>query len=107
MRANLDACRQANVLGSMTPLAPTQIETDTSQRLRAVIGRLARRLRPTAAGAEAGLTPTRVTVLLDVVRRGPLRLGDVAAAEGINPTMLSRVISDLVEAGLLERVSDE
>lgn len=90
----------------MTPFAPTEIETDTSQRLRAVIGRLARRLRPTAAGAEAGLTPTRVTVLLDVVRRGPLRLGDVAAAEGINPTMLSRVISDLVEAGLLQRVSD-
>jgi DNA-binding MarR family transcriptional regulator len=74
--------------------------------LRATIGRLSRRLRPTAAATAAGLTPTRVTVLLDVVRRGPVRLGDVAASEGINPTMLSRVISDLVATGLLERVSD-
>lgn len=47
-----------------------------------------------------------MTVLLDVVRRGPVRLGDVAVSEGINPTMLSRVISNLVAAGLLERVSD-
>lgn len=45
-------------------------------------------------------------MLLTVVRTGPLRLSELAASEGINPTMLSRVISDLVEAGLLERVSD-
>jgi DNA-binding MarR family transcriptional regulator len=28
-------------------------------------------------------------------------------SEGINPTMLSRVTADLVEAGLLERASDQ
>jgi DNA-binding MarR family transcriptional regulator len=83
------------------------VETDTAARLRATIGRLSRRLRPTAAGTAAGLTPTRVTVLLDVVRRERARLADVASAEGINPTMLSRVIADLVEAGLVERASDE
>ena len=83
------------------------VETDTAARLRATIGRLSRRLRPTAAGTAAGLTPTRVTVLLDVVRRERARLADVANAEGINPTMLSRVIADLVETGLVERASDE
>jgi DNA-binding MarR family transcriptional regulator len=31
----------------------------------------------------------------------------VAEAEGINPTMLSRVIADLVQQGLLERTSDQ
>jgi DNA-binding MarR family transcriptional regulator len=36
-----------------------------------------------------------------------MRLGDVAASEGINPTMLSRVVSDLVDGGLLERTSDQ
>lgn len=72
-----------------------------------MLGRLSRRLRPTAAAAAAGLTPTRVSVLLHVVREGPSRLAELAAAEGINPTMLSRVIADLQEAGLLERVSDE
>jgi DNA-binding MarR family transcriptional regulator len=72
-----------------------------------IVGRLSRRLRPTAAGVAAGLTPTRISVLLNVVRDGPMRLSDLAASEGINPTMLSRVVSDLVEVGLLERSSDE
>jgi len=47
-----------------------------------------------------------VAVLLQVVREGPVRLAELVESEGINPTMLSRVIADLVEAGLLERVSD-
>jgi DNA-binding MarR family transcriptional regulator len=72
-----------------------------------VLGRLSRRLRPTAAGAAAGLTPTRVSILLAVERNGPTRLSEIADAEGINPTMLSRVVADLVDAGLLERTSDE
>ena len=75
-------------------------------RLRAVIGRLSRRLRPTTAAALAGLTPTRVSVLLHVVREGQVRLSELAESEGINPTMLSRVVADLSEAGLMERVSD-
>jgi DNA-binding MarR family transcriptional regulator len=36
-----------------------------------------------------------------------MRLSELAEWEGINPTMLSRVIAQLVEGGLLERVSDE
>ncbi len=71
-----------------------------------MIGRLSRRLRPTAAALAAGLTPTRVSVLLHVVREQRIRLSELADSEGINPTMLSRVISDLADAGLLERVSD-
>jgi DNA-binding MarR family transcriptional regulator len=90
-------------LSSPTPA----LDVDTSARLRVIIGRLSRRLRPTAAGAAAGLTPTRISVLLNVVREGPMRLSDLAASEGINPTMLSRVLADLVELGLLERSSDE
>ncbi len=35
-----------------------------------------------------------------------MRLSELAEIEGINPTMLSRVTADLVEAGLLRRVSD-
>jgi DNA-binding MarR family transcriptional regulator len=48
-----------------------------------------------------------VSVLLHVVRAGSIRLSDLAEAEGINPTMLSRVVSDLAESGLVQRVSDE
>lgn len=36
-----------------------------------------------------------------------MRLSELADSEGINPTMLSRVVAELVHAGLLERVSDQ
>ena len=74
-------------------MSPAALDIETGTQLRAVIGRLSRRLRPTAAAVEAGLTPTRVSVLLHVERAGPVRLSELGAAEGINPTMLSRVIS--------------
>src|SRR5579875_191037 len=90
----------------MSPTA-TALDLDTVARLRVAIARLSRRLRTTAAGASAGLTPTRISVLLTVVREGPVRLSALAAAESLNPTMLSRVISDLGEAGLLARTSDD
>ncbi len=89
---------------------PTQTpanDLDTAPQLRAVIGRLSRRLRPTKAAVSAGLTPTGITVLQAVTRRGPMRLSELAASEGINPTMLSRVTADLVDAGLLGRASDK
>jgi DNA-binding MarR family transcriptional regulator len=80
--------------------------TDTPARLRAAIGRLHRRLRPTAAGATAGLTPTRISLLNTIHRLGPIRLSDLAAEEGINPTMLSRIVGALAEGRLIERVGD-
>lgn len=89
-------------------MAPTltKIDLETAARLRAVIGRLSRRLRPTPAATAAGLTPTRISVLLTVVREGSIRLSDLAAAEAINPTQLSRAIAQLVESGLVERSAD-
>jgi DNA-binding MarR family transcriptional regulator len=90
----------------LPPSAPA-LDVDTAARLRVAIGRLARRLRTTAAGAAAGLTPTRISVLLTVVRDGPVRISALAATESLNPTMLSRVIADLVDAGLLARTNDD
>lgn len=89
------------------PVTKPPIDTDTAARLRSVIGRLSRRLRPTETTLAARLTPTRLAVLQKVSWHGSIRLADLAQAEGINPTMLSRVTADLVEAGLLERASDE
>ena len=93
--------------GSATSPTAQIVDTETAVRLRAVIGRLSRRLRPTTAGAAAGLTPTKVAVLLHVVREGPIRLSQLADAEGLNPTMLSRVVATLVDSGYIERVSDD
>jgi DNA-binding MarR family transcriptional regulator len=89
----------------LSPPAQT-LDLDTAARLRASIGRLSRRLRPTAAGADAGLTPTRISVLFTIARLGPIRLSELAEEEGLNPTMLSRVIADFAEAGLVTRACD-
>lgn len=87
----------------VTAAAP---HTDTPARLRATIARLHRHLRPTSAGTAAGLTPTRISLLNTINRLGPIRLSQLAGEEGINPTMLSRIVSDLVVGGLIERVGD-
>ncbi|HUA70250.1 MAG TPA: MarR family transcriptional regulator [Solirubrobacteraceae bacterium] len=89
----------------VSPILAT-FDTETTPRLRAVIGRLSRRLRPTDAAVAAGLTPTKISVLLHVARAGQVRLSELSEAEGINPTMMSRVIAALTEAGLVERASD-
>jgi DNA-binding MarR family transcriptional regulator len=68
------------------------------------IARLFRRIERTRAGAS--LTPSETTVLSAIVRQGPLRLSDLAKAEGMNPTMLSRLIRDLEKAGLALRRID-
>jgi DNA-binding MarR family transcriptional regulator len=90
----------------MTPTL-TKLDLETAARLRAVIGRLSRLLRPTPTAREAALTPTRSSVLLTVVRGGRVALSDLAAAESINPTQLSRAIAQLTEAGLVERSADQ
>ena len=81
-----------------------RLDADQTARLRAVIGRLSRRLRPTVAGSN--LTPTQTSVLFTIVRHGPLGLGEVAEIESVNPTMLSRITAQLCDAGLIHREAD-
>ncbi|HEV2371779.1 MAG TPA: MarR family transcriptional regulator [Streptosporangiaceae bacterium] len=69
-------------------------------RLRVAIARLSRRLRRHQL---AGLTPTQLSALATVYRSGPLRLGDLAAAEGIAPSTLTRLVTALEEQGYVER----
>jgi DNA-binding MarR family transcriptional regulator len=90
----------------MATTAPA-LDIETAARLRTAIGRLSRGLGTTAAGRAAGLTPTGTSVLLNIDRHGRLRLADLASAEGLNPTMLSRVVAGMVQDGLVERSSDE
>jgi DNA-binding MarR family transcriptional regulator len=85
-------------------LDPHIAHAEASERLRAVIGRLSRRLRPTVAGS--GLTPSQISVLFTIVRLGPLRLSELAEIESVNPTMLSRIAAHLCDAGLIVRSAD-
>lgn len=79
-------------------------DTEALTRMRTVIGRLARQLNATATGE--GLTPSQASVLGLISVRGPLGLAELAELEGINPTMLSRVVGKLAELGLISRLSD-
>ncbi|MGD0286545.1 MAG: MarR family transcriptional regulator [Acidimicrobiales bacterium] len=77
----------------------------SAARLRIAVARLSRRLRPTEAAGS--LTATEVDVLVAAERRGPIRLSDLASFAGLNPTMLSRLIPKLEEAGLIRRLGVE
>jgi DNA-binding MarR family transcriptional regulator len=80
------------------------MDRDTLIRQRRVVLKLARQLN--AASREEGLTPTQASVLGITTMRGPLSLAELTELEGINPTMLSRVIGKLDEYGLLNRQRD-
>jgi DNA-binding MarR family transcriptional regulator len=83
--------------------AAAGFDTDAATRLRRVISKLARSMNESASSEE--LTPTQASVLGVVVARGPIRISAVAELEGVNPTMLSRVMGVLEQKGLIERSS--
>src|SRR6516164_4586064 len=80
------------------------MDDETVIRLRRDILRLARQLN--AASMGEGLTPTQASVLGIVTHRGPLGLTELTEIEGLNPTMLSRVVGKLDSFGLIKRLRD-
>lgn len=77
------------------------MDENDADRLRRAIGRLARAFNAPATGE--GLTPTQASVLGMVVARGPLAVSALIEAQRLNPSVLSRVIGKLENAGLLRR----
>src|ERR1700761_3127253 len=92
---------------SVVATTPDEVHGDAPAvdvtRLRVALARLARRLRKHEL---AGLTPTQLAALATVERSGPMRLGDLAAAEGIAPSTLTRLVTALEEAGYVRRHAD-
>jgi DNA-binding MarR family transcriptional regulator len=86
--------------GPRTITAVADAPTVDVTRLRVAIARLSRLLRKHEL---AGLTPTQLAALATVERAGPLRLGDLAAAERIAPSTLTRLVSALEEQGYVRR----
>jgi DNA-binding MarR family transcriptional regulator len=79
-------------------------DLETVARLHGALGRASRLLRESASG---GLTPTQLAVLGGLLRDGPRQLTELAAAERINPTLLSRVVGRLEDDGLVQRAASE
>jgi len=82
--------------------AETDAEIDVT-RLRVALARLSRRLRRHEL---AGLTPTQLAALSTIGKTGPMRLGDLAAAEGIAPSTLTRLVTALEDVGYVRRCTD-
>ncbi|MCX5041936.1 MarR family transcriptional regulator [Aldersonia sp. NBC_00410] len=68
------------------------------------IGRLVRTLR--RFGDAAALSPGSSSALATLVWSGPMRLGDLAAAERVTAPTMSRIVSGLDRSGYLVRTPD-
>jgi DNA-binding MarR family transcriptional regulator len=85
---------------------PTTALPDTAAiaaRLRLGVTRLARRLRQEA---EAGITPSMLSALSTLDHQGTLTMGDLCAAEQVQPPTMTRIVAALLEAGLIAREAD-
>jgi DNA-binding MarR family transcriptional regulator len=89
----------------MLPMTTTPTVTDThlAERLRLVITRLARRLRQQG---DAEASPTQLAVLATIERHGPITLGELAAAERVQPPTVTAAIDRLEGQGLVRRLPD-
>jgi DNA-binding MarR family transcriptional regulator len=83
---------------------PTERERQLAENLRVTLGRLNRSLRLTQA--QKDLSSSQREVLMAIARAGTLRLSDLAREEGLNPTMLSRIVAKLEAAGMVTRACD-
>jgi DNA-binding MarR family transcriptional regulator len=78
-------------------------DQELSARLRVAVTRLNRRLRQQAL---AGLSPAQASALGTVNRLGSPTLGELAAAEQVQPPTVTRLVTSLEGAGLVVRETD-
>jgi DNA-binding MarR family transcriptional regulator len=76
---------------------------ELAARLRMTLGRLNRRVRQ--HGTQA-LSSSQASTLASVEALGPVRLGDLAAHEGVTAPTQSRLVASLEQQGLLRRMPD-
>jgi DNA-binding MarR family transcriptional regulator len=92
----------------MTTQSTTARETDEdvtalAARLRLAVARLGRRLRQEAGGP---LSPSMVSALATIDRQSEITLGDLAAAERVQPSSVTAMVGKLEAAGHAVRRSD-
>jgi DNA-binding MarR family transcriptional regulator len=77
------------------------VQAEEVDRLRMALGRISRLIDRQVRGD--GMTRTQLSVLGTVGRKRSIGMGELADVEGLNPTMLSRIVGKLELAGLLQR----
>ncbi len=76
---------------------------ELGQRLRLVVGRLSRALRQ---HSDASLTVSQLSALSSLDAAGSSRVGDLAARESVGPPAMTRIVTALCDAGLVDRRPD-
>ncbi len=91
-------------MNERTPAAtlPPEVDLALVARLRVAVARLNRQLRQQSGG----LSPTLQSALVTIEKHGPLTLGDVAAREQVAPATVTKLVTKLVEQGLVDRRTD-
>lgn len=82
----------------------TRSQAGLASGLRVAVMRFARRLRNERE--DTSLTLTQLSTLGTLARLGPLRLGELAAAERIQPPSMTRIVSGLEKRALVVREPD-
>lgn len=85
------------------PEAGELTDVELAARLRMTLGRLNRRVRQ--YGPQT-LTSSQASTLSSLETLGPVRLGDLAAHEGVSAPTQSRLVASLESQGLLRRAPD-
>lgn len=88
----------------MPPATATRELIELGARMRLALMRLSRRVRQEALGGD--VTQSMLSALAVVDRRGPLTLGELAAAERVQPPSMTKIVARLEEAGLVVREVD-
>jgi DNA-binding MarR family transcriptional regulator len=79
--------------------------TDIADQLHSAAIHLLRRLR--IRDRESGIGPAQLSALSVLVFGGPRSLGELADAEQVRPTTMSRIVAGLQRSGLLRRHATE
>src|SRR5437588_6657390 len=86
------------------PVTRVDGDAELAARLRLAVTRLSRLLRHLG---ETGISASQLSALSTIERSGPMTLGDLAAAEQVQPPSMTRIVSRLEEAGLVDRQACE
>src|ERR1700689_190879 len=99
----MSASRPTAVADRQLPVAGLASDDELASRLRVAVVRLNRKPRQQAL---AGLSPAQASALGTVNRLINPTLGELAAAEQVQPPTVTRLVTSLESAGLVARETD-
>ena len=99
----MHATRPTALADQQTPVGALTSDDELASRLRVAVVRLNRKLRQQAL---AGLSPAQASALGTVNRLHSPTLGELAAAEQVQPPTVTRLVTSLEAAGLVVRETD-